>query len=395
MPQTVNQHQTAVDGVELRGFGYSKVANVAALPASGQAGEIVTVTATGVDHQWNAVLGVWVPWNGGGSVAPHVAALTGDGTTTDFTVTHNLNTLAPEVTVVDNDALNSGANRQVLVTPIASAVTLNSFHLVFFFAPTAGETFTVVTRTGISGSGGGGGGAATNLSTVATATTVTIESDSGLDATIAAATPVAAGVMSAADKVKVNAVTGTNTGDQTAATVPVTPTGNLGSANVQSALVEIQTQLDGVAGGGGSTSTHSVDGQGRLVLNNGAGTTVQVAVDLEQKTVFASQNFTTLVSDSAVEVFRTAWQIEAYQIIVQTAPTGTETYSLQDVTGNSTIFSASITSGQTTTGLVVLPTPVTIPAGNRFRARILTVNGSEGFVMHVWRTPVLRGFEVA
>lgn len=59
MPNTVNQHLAAVAGSELRGFQYTKVATVAALPATGQAGEIVTVTATGDNWCWNAVDGAW------------------------------------------------------------------------------------------------------------------------------------------------------------------------------------------------------------------------------------------------------------------------------------------------------------------------------------------------
>lgn len=68
MANTLNQHQVAEGGVELRGFGYRKSATVAALPVTGQPGEILTVTATGVDYQWNHVLGTWVPWHNSGTV---------------------------------------------------------------------------------------------------------------------------------------------------------------------------------------------------------------------------------------------------------------------------------------------------------------------------------------
>jgi hypothetical protein len=63
VPKTVNQHLvsagTAAAPVELRSFGYTKYATVAALPASGAAGEIVTVTATGDNYCWNASDGAW------------------------------------------------------------------------------------------------------------------------------------------------------------------------------------------------------------------------------------------------------------------------------------------------------------------------------------------------
>lgn len=52
--------------------------------------------------------------------------------------------------------------------------------------------------------GGGGGGGATNISISRTATTVTVQSSSGTDDDIPAATPSLAGVMSAADKTKLD-----------------------------------------------------------------------------------------------------------------------------------------------------------------------------------------------
>lgn len=55
---------------------------------------------------------------------------------------------------------------------------------------------------GFTGSGGGGGGGSTNLSTTRTATTVTVNSDTGTDATIAAADSTNAGVMTAAMQTK-------------------------------------------------------------------------------------------------------------------------------------------------------------------------------------------------
>lgn len=455
-------------------------------------------TSVGAPVWWNG--SAWVVASTGASTAaPVVSAIAGNGTQADFTVTHNLNTLSPEVTVVDNDALNSGANRQILVTPTPSTITANAYHLVFASAPAAGETFTVVTRTGSASSGGGGGGGSgsTNLSSGASATTVTVISDTGTDATLTAATASTAGVMTAADRLKLDGITGTNTGNQTAATVPVTPAGGLPGPNVQAALEKLQGDVDTLAagagitnlaatatgttvtvtsdtgadatlaaatttaagvmsaadktklgqlvgvrawapstpyaindvvlqgstlyrattahtssalfatdsanwstltggGGGGTTGVFSVDSQGRLVLDNGAGTTTRVGLNLEQKTVFGSQSFTTAVGDSAVDVFRTAWQITHYQVIVQTAPSsGPETYALQDVTANTTIFSATLNSGQTTTGVVALSPAYTLAAGNQFRARILTINGSEGLVIHVWRTPVLHGMELA
>jgi hypothetical protein len=88
------------------------------------------------------------------------------------------------------------------------------------------------------------GSGATNLTFTRDGTTVTVLSDTGTDAILPAATAALAGIFAAADKSKLDGITGTNTGDQTATTVPVTPGGNLGSANVQAALVELQGDID-------------------------------------------------------------------------------------------------------------------------------------------------------
>ncbi len=60
-----------------------------------------------------------------------------------------------------------------------------------------------------------GPNSATNLSFTRTATAVTVESSTGTNAVLPVADATNAGVLSSADKVKLNAITGTNTGDQT------------------------------------------------------------------------------------------------------------------------------------------------------------------------------------
>lgn len=50
--------------------------------------------------------------------------------------------------------------------------------------------------------------------------------------------------VTAAEKTKLSNLSGTNTGDQTATTLPVTPTGNLASSDAQSALAELQGDID-------------------------------------------------------------------------------------------------------------------------------------------------------
>ena len=62
----------------------------------------------------------------------------------------------------------------------------------------------------------------------------------------------AAGFMSAAQFTKLAGIETAATADQDAADVPFTPTGNLVATNVQDALVELQTELDGIVAGGGA-----------------------------------------------------------------------------------------------------------------------------------------------
>ena len=76
------------------------------------------------------------------------------------------------------------------------------------------------------------------------ATTVQVTSDTGTDATIPAATTTTAGVLSGADKTKLDSVEANAAADQNASEVPVTATGNLTSTDVQSALNELQGDID-------------------------------------------------------------------------------------------------------------------------------------------------------
>lgn len=62
--------------------------------------------------------------------------------------------------------------------------------------------------------------------------------------TVNVATITTDGVMSAADKIKLDAVEGGASADQNASEVPNTPSGNLVATNVQDALNELQTELD-------------------------------------------------------------------------------------------------------------------------------------------------------
>lgn len=86
----------------------------------------------------------------------------------------------------------------------AAFVVANSFHYIWLSGAWAFDYSTA-----------SGGGIGTNLTTTVAASTLTVNSDTGTDAVLPAATSANAGVMTGADKTKIDAITGTNTGDQT------------------------------------------------------------------------------------------------------------------------------------------------------------------------------------
>lgn len=99
-----------------------------------------------------------------------------------------------------------------------------------------------------------GSGGATNLSTSTSATNVTVNSDTGADAVIASATPTDAGVMSAADKAKLNGIASSATANATDAQLRdrSTHTGTQAISTVSG----LQTALDAKAA---VAHTHSID----------------------------------------------------------------------------------------------------------------------------------------
>ena len=98
-----------------------------------------------------------------------------------------------------------------------------------------------------------GGGSTTNLSVATASTMVTIASDTGSDAVIPAATTVAAGVVSATDKAKLDGIATAATANSTDATL-LSRANHTGTqaistvANLQSTLDGKVTALNGAAG---------------------------------------------------------------------------------------------------------------------------------------------------
>lgn len=95
--------------------------------------------------------------------------------------------------------------------------------------------------------------AAANLSLgTRTATTLEVSTDAGTNAVLPGATQIVAGMMLAADKAKLDGSELLAKDDQSAAEVPVTPTGNLASNQSQAAFEELQTDIDALVALGAS-----------------------------------------------------------------------------------------------------------------------------------------------
>jgi hypothetical protein len=84
-----------------------------------------------------------------------------------------------------------------------------------------------------------------------------------------------------------------NTDNQNAAAVPFAPTGNIASADVQAAIVELQTDIDGISAGG---EVNTASNQG----NAGVATFIQKnGVDLEFRSINAASNKVIVTNDAA------------------------------------------------------------------------------------------------
>lgn len=100
------------------------------------------------------------------------------------------------------------------------------------------------------------------------ATTFQILIDTGTDVTVPSATNVLTGLLTAADKTKLDGIESNAKDDQIASEVPYTPTGNLLATNVQAALTELQGDIDTINGAGYLTS---ITGESILSLSDTPG----------------------------------------------------------------------------------------------------------------------------
>ena len=129
--------------------------------------------------------------------------------------------------------------------------------------------------------------------------------ENGSDITIEAATTTEAGAMTAADKTKLDGIEANAKDDQSASQVPSSASGNLTSTNVQSALEELQGDIDSLGSETNNLSITHNAGDVDIAIENGTDITLDAATSLKAGAMVASDK----VKLDAIEAGATADQV--------------------------------------------------------------------------------------
>ena len=149
-------------------------------------------------------------------------------------------------------------------------------------------------------------GAETNdLGITHNASDIDVTIENGSDITIEAATTTEAGAMTAADKTKLDGIEANAKDDQSASQVPSSASGNLTSTNVQSALEELQGDIDSLGSETNNLSITHNAGDVDIAIENGTDITLDAATSLKAGAMVASDK----VKLDAIEAGATADQV--------------------------------------------------------------------------------------
>lgn len=185
----------------------------------------------------------------------------------------------------------------------------------------------------------------TNLSITKSSTVNNILSDTGTDVTITLADGTNAGLFSPSEKTKLTGIETGATADQVASEVPLTASGNLVATNVQTALYELQGDVDTINSSlGGLTDavvlkgTHAVSGNtfpgggtakaGWSYIITTPGTMGGVQFDTNDRVI-------ALVANASTTTYAGNWHKLDYtdQVLSVAGRTGAITLATSDITG--------------------------------------------------------------
>ena len=144
-----------------------------------------------------------------------------------------------------------------------------------------------------------------NLGITHNASDIDVTIENGSDITIEAATTSEAGAMTAADKTKLDGIEANAKDDQSASQVPSSASGNLTSTNVQSALEELQGDIDSLGSETNNLSITHNAGDVDIAIENGTDITLDAATALKAGAMLASDK----VKLDAIEAGATADQV--------------------------------------------------------------------------------------
>lgn len=175
----------------------------------------------------------------------------------------------------------------------------------------------------------------TNLAYTAAVSNGVVTSDTGTNATIPLADGTNAGLFSAAQKTKLDGIEAGAEGDQNASEVDSSASGNLTSTNVQSALEELQGDIDGLEGATNNLSKTQTSA-------------VEVDITLENDLTGNASDITIDAATSSVAGVMTAADKTKLDAIEAEADVNVDTNIAESTTTNTTVVVTSSTGSNAT-----------------------------------------------